>query len=123
MVTLGTCPSAVPQPTANRGLFVMLLQQPSRQAGGGEGEAASSPLFHSEGYSPDGFPPCILLPGSEQVCLFQQCHFQAHETEMPNIQGMIEANKKWLESFKQDSKMYPFIGFSLLPRDRTSWGL
>ncbi|XP_060107310.1 centrosomal protein of 164 kDa [Heteronotia binoei] len=67
-------------------------------------------------YFPGGFPLPFRSSGSldgklgcaaarEQVCLFQQCRFQAHETEMPNIQGMIEANKKWLESFKHDSKI------------------
>ncbi|XP_061448808.1 centrosomal protein of 164 kDa isoform X2 [Rhineura floridana] len=34
--------------------------------------------------------------------------FQHPKAERPNIQGMIEANKKWLESFKQDSKVPAF---------------
>ncbi|KAJ6653157.1 hypothetical protein lerEdw1_010030 [Lerista edwardsae] len=66
------------------------------------------------------FPGLDLLDGklssrtssSEQVCLFQHPRFQGLETERPTIQGMIEANKKWLETFKQDSKVYPFfLGF------------
>ncbi|XP_054854600.1 centrosomal protein of 164 kDa isoform X2 [Eublepharis macularius] len=67
-------------------------------------------------YFPGGFSLPCRTPGSldgklgcmasgEQVCLFQQRHFQAHETEKPNIQGMIEANKKWLESFRHDSRV------------------
>ncbi|KAM6432122.1 centrosomal protein of 164 kDa isoform 3-T3 [Liasis olivaceus] len=44
------------------------------------------------------------LTTGEQVCLFQHPHFQGSKTEKPNIQSMIDANKKWLESFKHSSK-------------------
>ncbi|XP_013911332.1 PREDICTED: centrosomal protein of 164 kDa isoform X2 [Thamnophis sirtalis] len=44
----------------------------------------------------------------EQVCLFQHPHFQGSKAEKPNIQRMIDANKKWLESFKHDCKS-PFL--------------
>ncbi|XP_077163058.1 centrosomal protein of 164 kDa isoform X3 [Paroedura picta] len=77
------------------------------------GQAVDSMLSEKwHKYFPGSFPLPFRSSGKlgsvasgEQVCLFQQCHFQTHETEMPNIQGMIEANKKWLESFKQDCKM------------------
>nr|XP_056716229.1 centrosomal protein of 164 kDa [Euleptes europaea] len=81
------------------------------------GQAVDSMLAEKwHKYFPGGFLSPCRSPGSldgklgcvasgEQVCLFQQRHFQAHETEKPNIQGMIEANKKWLESFKQDSRV------------------
>ncbi|KAL8173463.1 UNVERIFIED_CONTAM: hypothetical protein K2H54_001883 [Gekko kuhli] len=82
------------------------------------GQAVDSMLAEKwRKYFPGGFPLPFSSSGSldggrlggeasgEQVCLFQPCHFQVHETEMPNIQGMIEANRKWLESFKQDSKI------------------
>ncbi|XP_034281021.1 centrosomal protein of 164 kDa isoform X2 [Pantherophis guttatus] len=66
-------------------------------------------------YFPGKFPlPCgglgaqddkldSLITG-EQVCLFQHPHFQGSKAEKPNIQRMIDANKKWLESFKHDCK-------------------
>ncbi|XP_026564826.1 centrosomal protein of 164 kDa [Pseudonaja textilis] len=70
-------------------------------------------------YFPGKFPlPCgglraqddkldSLITG-EQVCLFQHPHFQGSKAEKPNIQRMIDANKKWLESFKHDCKS-PFL--------------
>ncbi|XP_048368655.1 centrosomal protein of 164 kDa isoform X2 [Sphaerodactylus townsendi] len=81
-------------------------------------------------YFPGGFPlPCRgsnsldgkrgCVASSEQVCLFQQHRFQSHEMEKPNIQGMIEANKKWLESFKQDSKV-PLFSSSPKPTASSS---
>ncbi|XP_063167354.1 centrosomal protein of 164 kDa isoform X2 [Candoia aspera] len=66
-------------------------------------------------YFPGKFPlPCgglgaqddklDSLTTGKQVCLFQHPHFQGSKTEKPNIQSMIDANKKWLESFKHNSK-------------------
>ncbi|XP_025019872.1 centrosomal protein of 164 kDa isoform X1 [Python bivittatus] len=66
-------------------------------------------------YFPGKFPlPCgglgaqddklDSLTTGEQVCLFQHLPFQGSKTEKPNIQSMIDANKKWLESFKHSSK-------------------
>ncbi|KAM3830421.1 centrosomal protein of 164 kDa isoform 2-T2 [Vipera latastei] len=66
-------------------------------------------------YFPGKFPlPCgglgvqdekldSLITG-EQVCLFQPPHFQGSKAEKTNIQRMIDANKKWLEGFKNDCK-------------------
>ncbi|XP_032085371.1 centrosomal protein of 164 kDa isoform X2 [Thamnophis elegans] len=70
-------------------------------------------------YFPGKFPlPCGGLGAQddkldsfitgEQVCLFQHPHFQGSKAEKPNIQRMIDANKKWLESFKHDCKS-PFL--------------
>ncbi|XP_062995211.1 centrosomal protein of 164 kDa isoform X2 [Elgaria multicarinata webbii] len=67
-------------------------------------------------YFPGGFPlPCrspgptdsklSYMTSGEQIRLFQRPHTQGPATERPNIQGMIDANKKWLESVKQESKV------------------
>ncbi|XP_070587368.1 centrosomal protein of 164 kDa-like isoform X1 [Erythrolamprus reginae] len=67
-------------------------------------------------YFPGTFPwPCGGLGAqddkldslitSEQVCLFQHPHFQGSRAEeKANVQHMVNANKKWLESFKYDCK-------------------
>lgn len=39
--------------------------------------------------------------------------FQSRESDKMSIQGMIETNKKWLEDFKSDSRMYPLPGSGL----------
>ncbi|XP_053125776.1 centrosomal protein of 164 kDa isoform X4 [Hemicordylus capensis] len=46
------------------------------------------------------------VPSGEQVCFFQHPCVRDLETKRPNIQGMIEDNKKWLKSFRSlpDSK-------------------
>lgn len=54
------------------------------------------------------FLPIFLLLYSEQICLIQPSYLRSPDTERPNIQSMIEANKKWLESVKRDASMYPW---------------
>lgn len=48
---------------------------------------------------------------SEQIRLFQHSKFR--EPEKRSIEGMIESNKKWLEGFKKDSKVYLLPGSHL----------
>lgn len=48
---------------------------------------------------------------SEQIRLFQHSKFR--EPEKRSIEGMIESNKKWLEGFKKDSKVYLLPGSRL----------
>ncbi|XP_043356778.1 centrosomal protein of 164 kDa isoform X12 [Dermochelys coriacea] len=67
-------------------------------------------------YFPGGFPslsgsPAPLdsnlgyLPAGEQIRLFQRSQLRGPETDRTSVQGMIDANKKWLENFKKDSKV------------------
>ncbi|XP_048683414.2 centrosomal protein of 164 kDa isoform X9 [Caretta caretta] len=67
-------------------------------------------------YFPGGFPslsgsPAPLdsnlgyLPAGEQIRLFQHSQLRGPETDRTGVQGMIDANKKWLENFKKDSKV------------------
>ncbi|XP_044852905.1 centrosomal protein of 164 kDa isoform X4 [Mauremys mutica] len=67
-------------------------------------------------YFPGGFPslsgsPAPLdsnlgyLPAGEQIRLFQRSQLRGPETDSTSVQGMIDANKKWLENFKKDSKV------------------
>lgn len=54
-----------------------------------------------------------LSDNSEQIRQFQHSQFQSRESDKMSIQGMIETNKKWLEDFKRDSKVYPLPEFGL----------
>ncbi|XP_053450754.1 centrosomal protein of 164 kDa isoform X3 [Nycticebus coucang] len=70
-------------------------------------------------YFPSGIPllnnsPAPLenrlgyVSASEQLRLLQRPHSQIPEGGSTNFQGMIEANRKWLENFKNDSKLHLF---------------
>ncbi|XP_053450753.1 centrosomal protein of 164 kDa isoform X2 [Nycticebus coucang] len=48
------------------------------------------------------------VSASEQLRLLQRPHSQIPEGGSTNFQGMIEANRKWLENFKNDSKLHLF---------------
>ncbi|KAM9659654.1 centrosomal protein of 164 kDa-like [Trichechus inunguis] len=48
------------------------------------------------------------VSASEQLRLLQHPHSQLPEAGSANFQGMIEANRKWLEHFKNDPKLRPF---------------
>uniref|UniRef100_A0A8C3GNL6 Centrosomal protein 164 n=1 Tax=Cairina moschata TaxID=8855 RepID=A0A8C3GNL6_CAIMO len=75
-------------------------------------------------YFPGGFPSLSgssgtldnklgYVPADEQIRQFQHSQFQSRESDKMSIQGMIETNKKWLEDFKRDSKVYPLPEFGL----------
>ncbi|XP_042329921.1 centrosomal protein of 164 kDa [Sceloporus undulatus] len=66
-------------------------------------------------YFPGGFPlPCrgpgpmssrlTFVAPDDHRRFFPHPHFQGSEAEKLSIQGMIDANRKWLESVKQDSR-------------------
>ncbi|KAL2807334.1 centrosomal protein of 164 kDa isoform 2, partial [Daubentonia madagascariensis] len=70
-------------------------------------------------YFPSGIPllsssPAPLenrlgyMSASEQLRLLQRPHSQIPEAGSTNFQGMIEANRKWLENFKNDPKLHLF---------------
>lgn len=50
---------------------------------------------------------------SEQVRLYQRSQVWSPEADKTSIQGMIDANKRWLENFKKDSKVYPLPRYGL----------
>lgn len=52
--------------------------------------------------------PVFFSHNSEQMRMFQ-----GRESDKMSIQGMIETNKKWLEDFKSDSRVYPLLGSGL----------
>ncbi|XP_074832798.1 centrosomal protein of 164 kDa [Carettochelys insculpta] len=67
-------------------------------------------------YFPGGFPllsgsPAPLdsklgyLPAGEQIRLLQRSQIRGPEADRTSVQGAIEANKKWLENFRKDSKV------------------
>lgn len=64
--------------------------------------------------SRDPLPPALLLPlpsPSEQLRLLQRPHSQVPNLGSTNFQDMLEANRKWLEHYKEDPKLYPFSCF------------
>ncbi|KFO69486.1 Centrosomal protein of 164 kDa, partial [Cuculus canorus] len=72
-------------------------------------------------YFPGGFPSLGessrpldnmlgYVPAEEQIRLSQHSQFQRCDSDTMNIQGMINNNKKWLEDFRRDSKVYPLLG-------------
>uniref|UniRef100_A0A8D0L4D2 Centrosomal protein of 164 kDa n=1 Tax=Sphenodon punctatus TaxID=8508 RepID=A0A8D0L4D2_SPHPU len=50
------------------------------------------------------------VPAGEQISLFQRSQLRGPEPGRMSVQGMIEANKKWLENFRRDSKSPLFPG-------------
>ncbi|XP_047374781.1 centrosomal protein of 164 kDa isoform X3 [Sciurus carolinensis] len=48
------------------------------------------------------------VSASEQLRLLQHTHSQVPKADSTNFQSMIEANRKWLERFKNDSKSHLF---------------
>lgn len=61
------------------------------------------------------FPP-LFFP-REQLRLLQRPHSHVPELDSTNFQGMIEANRKWLERYRSHPKLYPF---SLFPNSGLS---
>ncbi|XP_069326948.1 centrosomal protein of 164 kDa isoform X2 [Eulemur rufifrons] len=70
-------------------------------------------------YFPSGIPLLSSSPAptenrlgyvsaSEQLRLLQRPHSQIPQAGSTNFQGVIEANRKWLENFKNDSKLHLF---------------
>lgn len=61
------------------------------------------------------FPfPCLLslhavpLLPREQLRLLQRPHSHVPQAGSASLQSMIEANRKWLEQYKNDPKLHPF---------------
>ncbi|XP_071472830.1 centrosomal protein of 164 kDa isoform X1 [Marmota flaviventris] len=48
------------------------------------------------------------VSASEQLRLLQHSHSQVPKADSTNFQSMIDANRKWLERFKNDSKSHVF---------------
>ncbi|KYO28702.1 centrosomal protein of isoform B [Alligator mississippiensis] len=61
------------------------------------------PLFNGSSAPPDS--KLGYLPAGEQVRLYQRSQVWSPEADKTSIQGMIDANKRWLENFKKDSKV------------------
>ncbi|XP_019367785.1 PREDICTED: centrosomal protein of 164 kDa isoform X2 [Gavialis gangeticus] len=61
------------------------------------------PLFNGSSAPPDS--KLGYLPAGEQVRLYQRSQAWSPEADKTSIQGMIDANKRWLENFKKDSKV------------------
>ncbi|XP_075858656.1 centrosomal protein of 164 kDa isoform X2 [Microcebus murinus] len=70
-------------------------------------------------YFPSGIPLLSSSPApsenrlgyvsaSEQLRLLQRPHSQIPQAGSTNFQGMIDANRKWLENFKNDPKLHLF---------------
>uniref|UniRef100_A0A8C6A8T3 Centrosomal protein of 164 kDa n=1 Tax=Marmota marmota marmota TaxID=9994 RepID=A0A8C6A8T3_MARMA len=70
-------------------------------------------------YFPSGIPLLSNSPtttenrlgyvsASEQLRLLQHSHSQVPKADSTNFQSMIDANRKWLERFKNDSKSHVF---------------
>lgn len=70
-------------------------------------------------YFPSGIPLLSSCPtplenrlgymsASEQLRLLQRPHSRVSEVGSSSIQGMIEANRKWLDRFKNDPKVHIF---------------
>uniref|UniRef100_A0ABI8A257 WW domain-containing protein n=1 Tax=Felis catus TaxID=9685 RepID=A0ABI8A257_FELCA len=50
------------------------------------------------------------VSASEQLRLLQRAHPQVPEVGSTDVQGLIEANRKWLQRYKNDPKSYPLTG-------------
>ncbi|XP_019398631.1 PREDICTED: centrosomal protein of 164 kDa isoform X1 [Crocodylus porosus] len=61
------------------------------------------PTFNGSSAPPDS--KLGYLPAGEQVRLYQRSQVWSPEADKMSIQGMIDANKRWLENFKKDSKV------------------
>ncbi|XP_067827040.1 centrosomal protein of 164 kDa-like isoform X6 [Heptranchias perlo] len=77
-------------------------------------------------YFPGGIPTLSRSPtplesrlgyvsASDQVKMLHQSHSKITQGDRSSIQGMIDANKKWLESFKKDPKIPLFTRTSRTP--------
>ncbi|XP_041030472.1 centrosomal protein of 164 kDa-like isoform X5 [Carcharodon carcharias] len=55
------------------------------------------------------------VSASDQVKMLQKSHSKITQGDRNSIQGMIDANKKWLESFKKDPKIPLFTRTSRTP--------
>ncbi|XP_064424833.1 centrosomal protein of 164 kDa isoform X3 [Latimeria chalumnae] len=55
------------------------------------------------------------ISASEQIRLLQRSQLRVPETDRNAIQGMIDANKKWLDSFKKDPKVPLFTKTNKTP--------
>ncbi|XP_011381462.1 centrosomal protein of 164 kDa isoform X7 [Pteropus vampyrus] len=60
------------------------------------------------------------VSASEQLRLLQRPHSHVPEAGSTNFQGMIEANRKWLEHYKNDPKLHLF---SSVPKPTATSGL
>ncbi|XP_015990374.2 centrosomal protein of 164 kDa isoform X6 [Rousettus aegyptiacus] len=60
------------------------------------------------------------VSASEQLRLLQRPHSHVPEAGSTNFQGMIEANRKWLEHYKNDPKLHLF---SSMPKPTATSGL
>lgn len=80
-------------------------------------EASPSSLLEIDAPHPRGaLLPCSCLlspPRSEQLRLLQRPYSRVPEVGTSNLQDLIAANRKWLEHYKNDPKLYPFT--CLLP--------
>lgn len=60
--------------------------------------------------------PLALLPlpppPREQLHLLRHPHSYAPKVGSAGLQGMIEANRRWLEHYRNDPKLYPFSQLS-----------
>lgn len=65
-------------------------------------------------------PHALLFLPSEQLRLLQHSHSQVPEAGSTTFQGIIEANRRWLERVKNDPRLYPFTWF---PNWAGLWGL
>ncbi|XP_045412349.1 centrosomal protein of 164 kDa isoform X3 [Lemur catta] len=86
-----------PAPTENRLGYVSARgkSSPHRQSPSGPSQLhQEAALWHLWGE----ISPC------EQLRLLQRPHLQIPQAGSTNFQGVIEANRKWLENFKNDSK-------------------
>ncbi|XP_045412352.1 centrosomal protein of 164 kDa isoform X6 [Lemur catta] len=90
-----------PAPTENRLGYVSARgkSSPHRQSPSGPSQLhQEAALWHLWGE----ISPC------EQLRLLQRPHLQIPQAGSTNFQGVIEANRKWLENFKNDSKLHLF---------------
>eukprot|EP00062_Callorhinchus_milii_P022491 gi/632980328/ref/XP_007906973.1/ PREDICTED: centrosomal protein of 164 kDa isoform X1 [Callorhinchus milii] len=55
------------------------------------------------------------ISASDQIKLLHQSHSRHTEGDSRSVQGMIDANKKWLENFKKDPKVPLFARTSKVP--------
>lgn len=79
--------------------------------------ASAHPLALPRLLSP--LPHALLFLASEQLRLLQHSHSQVPEAGSTTFQGIIEANRRWLERVKNDPKLYPFTWF---PNWAGPWG-
>lgn len=66
----------------------------------------------SPSHRPSPGPLPLPPPPREQLRLLQHPHSHAPEVGSASLQGMIEANRRWLEHYRNDPKLYPFSRLS-----------